>query len=164
MVSCYNSADGDATINIVGGSPPYTYFWNTGQTSQDLTGIGAGVYQLSVTDANSCVAFTVVNVTEPALPLVVTYTETPVSCYGLSDGAILLDITGGSVPYDILWASGSTDLFYDSLSAGTYNVLVTDANGCQVNTSAIVTQPEEIETDFFFDISGTMLAPREHLG
>jgi len=150
---CNGQPGGSIDVSVTGGTPPYSYFWNTGETTQDLTGIGAGVYQLSVTDDNSCVAFTVVNVTEPALPLVVTYTETPVSCYGLSDGAILLDISGGSVPYSILWDSGSTDLFYDSLSAGVYNVVVTDDNGCDVYTSAIVTQPEEIETDFFFDIS-----------
>ena len=142
---CNGQPGGSIDVSVSGGTPGYTYFWNTGQTSQDLTGIGAGVYQLSVTDDNSCVGFTVVNVTEPAQPLVVTYTETPVSCYGLSDGTILLDISGGSVPYSILWDNGETGLFIDSLSAGTYNVVVTDNNGCVVN-SAATNVPQHIPT------------------
>ena len=151
---CNGQPGGAIDVTVTGGTGPYTYFWTpTLDTTEDLSGIGAGVYQLSVTDDNSCVGFTVVNVTEPAQPLVVTYTETPVSCYGLSDGTILLDIQGGSVPYSILWDNGETGLFIDSLSAGIYNVVVTDTNGCVVNTAAIVTQPEEIATDFFFDVS-----------
>ncbi|MBI4649178.1 MAG: SprB repeat-containing protein, partial [Bacteroidia bacterium] len=134
-VTCNGYSDGSADLQVSGGTLPYDYLWSTGETTEDLTGISAGAYTVTVTDANSCTASTSINVSEPAL-LEITYTVTNESVSG-NDGAIALSVTGGTPPYGYLWSNSSTDEDLFNLTAGTYNVTVSDVNGC-VSTASIV--------------------------
>jgi len=148
---CYGAPEGAIDITMSGGTAPYVYYWNTGATTEDLSGLLAGSYSLAVTDANSCVTSIVVAVSEPASPLNVTYFSNPASCYGYADGTVLLNITGGAPAYDILWSSGDTTNFVDSLLAGTYSAQITDANGCDALVNVIISQPQALIADFNID-------------
>jgi gliding motility-associated-like protein len=148
---CFGVPEGAIDITMSGGTAPYVYYWNTGATTQDLSGLFAGSYSLAVTDANNCVTSIVVAVSEPASPLTVSYSATPASCYGYADGTVLLNITGGAPSYDILWSSGDTTNFIDSLLAGTYSAQITDANGCDAVVNVIISQPQALIADFNID-------------
>ena len=151
-VSCGGLSDGEIELTILGGTPPYTVDW-TGpnaftSTNEDLTGLEAGSYDVTVTDFEGCQTMGTAQVDEiPELQadLVVT----PISCNGANDGAIDLTITGGQGPYSIGWAG--PDLFISSdedifdLAPGIYNLLLVDANGCFLETSAEIIEPDAID-------------------
>ena len=132
---CFNGNDGTATINMMGGTAPYTYLWSDGQTTQTAVGLSAGSYSCTVTDINGCVftgnpiSVTVNQPNSPVNPSLFT-SITDVGCYGDSTGAISLTVSGGTSPYFYSWETGDTTSSVSGLSAGTYSVLVTDANGC----------------------------------
>ncbi|MDT8411880.1 MAG: PKD domain-containing protein [Vicingaceae bacterium] len=141
-VSCFGGNDGSATATIVGGSSPYAYNWlPNGGTNNMATGLTAGTYSLTVTDANGCTFVDSVTIVEPP-QLVATTSVTNVSCNGLSDGTATVLASGGTAPYTYLWnPSGGSNTTATGLSAGNYNVQVTDANGCQVIVFATITEP-----------------------
>ena len=152
-VNCNGESSGSIDITVIGGTSPYTYYWNTGALTQDLYNIPSGQYTLAVTDANNCVSSAIYNVSQPLNALSATYTETAVSCFGLSNGGIQVSVTGGTSPYTILWPDNTTGVFHNNLPAGNYPIQITDVNGCQFNLMATVTQPEEIVTGFTYDVS-----------
>ena len=95
-----------------------------------------------------CVLTTTIEVNNPLNPMVVTPTQTNVSCHGYDDATLLLTITGGQPVYDILWSTGDTLNYLDSLTPGTYSVLVTDAQGCEEPLTFTVTEPAPIVANF----------------
>lgn len=138
-VTCPGSCDGTATVTPIGGTGPYTYFWNPGgQTVNSLVGMCAGNYFLQVTDANGCIRFSPVVINSPA-PITGNPFVTNATCTGICDGAISLAPTGGTGPYTYSWApNGETTATISSQCVGTYTVTITDANGCtQVNQSTV---------------------------
>jgi hypothetical protein len=158
-VDCYGENTGSIDLTVIGGSAPYTYAWvaasggvvPVGQSGlQDLSGLVAGTYNVTVTDASGCQAMTSVVITQPAAALATSATKVDVLCYGLATGSIDLSVTGGTAPYSYAWSgslggivpvgqAGLQDL--SGLVAGTYSVVVTDANGCVANRSVVITQP-----------------------
>ncbi len=148
-VDCFGESTGTVTgLNPTGGTPPYTYLWSNGATTQDVTGLPAGTYNGTVTDANGCTLSspTGFTVTQPATALSLSGfpTVTNVACFGESTGAVTgLNPTGGTPPYTYLWSNGATTQDITGLAAGTYNGTVTDANGCTLSspTGFTVTQP-----------------------
>ncbi|MEE3999162.1 PKD domain-containing protein, partial [Tenacibaculum sp. FZY0031] len=128
-VSCNGGSDGAANLTITGGKAPYIYSWDNGANTEDITGLEAGTYQVIVTDANNCIAFTNVTIIEPPL-LSLSLLGSDLSCGG-SDGAIDLTVSGGTAGYTYLWNTGATTEDLSGLTEGTYTVTVTDTNGCQ---------------------------------
>ena len=139
-ISCHGANDGAIDLTVTGGSSPYSYLWNTGGTTSTLSGLTAGTYRVTVTDANSCSDSLTVSITKPT-DLVATSGSTNISCHGANDGAIDLTVTGGSSPYSYLWNTGGTTSTLSGLTAGTYRVTVTDDNGCTDSISVSITQP-----------------------
>ncbi len=141
-VSCNGGSDGAIDVTIAGATPPYTYLWLPGnQTDQDISGLTAGTYSITITDANGCTAGASFTVTEPA-GMTLTETHVNVSCNGGATGSINLSVAGGTAPYTYLWApGGQTTQDLSGLAAGTYTVTVTDANGCTANLPVTITQP-----------------------
>ena len=146
-VLCFGG-DGSATAATpTGGTAPYTYAWNGGATSTNATNasLTAGTYTVNVTDANGCVVNSAgtVTLTQPATPLAdgAPTLNSNVLCFGGDGSATAAIATGGTAPYTYAWNGGatSTNLTNAALSAGTYTVNVTDANGCMVNSSGTVT-------------------------
>ncbi|MBN9294728.1 MAG: gliding motility-associated C-terminal domain-containing protein [Flavobacteriia bacterium] len=128
--SCGNS-NGSINISVSGGTAPYTYSWSNGSTAQNLSGISAGTYTVTVTDDNGCTATngTGTTITNTSAPIVSVGTITSASC-GSSNGGINISVSGGTAPYTYSWSNGSTAQNLSGVPAGNYTVTVTDDNGC----------------------------------
>ncbi|PRY39169.1 putative secreted protein (Por secretion system target) [Spirosoma oryzae] len=142
-VKCFGSNDGSATVTATGGTAPYTYRWNSGATTATASGLIAGEYQVTITDANGCQQATSLQVTQPT-QLVLTTSSTAVKCFGGNDGTATVTATGGTAPYTYRWSNGATTATASGLIAGEYQVTVTDANGCTKTASVTVIQPTQL--------------------
>jgi gliding motility-associated-like protein len=148
-ILCFGGNTGAIDLTPIGGTSPYTYLWNTGAVTQDLSGLTAGTYTVNVTDANgnagSCAATATVTITQPAAALSLSSTHVNVLCNGGNTGSINLTPTGGTAPYTFAWSNGAVTEDLSNLVAGTYTVVVTDANGstggCTATTTVTITQP-----------------------
>ena len=135
---------------MIGGTPPYSYAWNNGYSNVGDTsvniGLSAGNYTVTVIDSNGC-SFNGnpigVSVNEPSASVTNSAFVVDVACHGDATGQIDINPSGGTSPYSFSWTSpagyNSTDEDIDSLIAGVYQVVVTDANGC--NPSSFTTFP-----------------------
>ena len=142
-VTCNGTCDGSISVTVSGGTSPYSYSWNNGNTSSQISQLCAGQYMLTVTDANNCTAYDTITLTAPPA-LDVTYDVTEGNCY--EDGStITLNVNGGDAPYTYSWSNGETTSSITVHQSGDYGVTVTDANGCSVEIDTInVTLPEPL--------------------
>ncbi len=138
--SCNGFADGGVTNNIAGGIAGYTCIWSTGSTAQNITGLTAGSYSVTVSDANNCTTVSSTSVLEPTAISIADSVLLP-SCTGDSNGAILLTPAGGTGNYTYLWSTGDVVATISLLPAGTYGVTVTDGTGCSHVDSVLVADP-----------------------
>jgi PKD repeat protein len=159
-VSCQGATDGSLTANITGGSDceTYTFAWSgpDGFTSseQNISGLGAGTYTLTVTDASGCAASQSVTLTAPSGMDLQQMTVTDAICKGSEDGQALVVVTGGTPPYSYLWPeTGQMTQLATGLGAGANIVIVTDANGCVYTDTAMVDEPESLMALAFGDTS-----------
>lgn len=147
-VSCFGLSDASITIDVTGGLFPYSYLLNNG-TPQDTNYFGnlaAGVYYVTVFDSNLCNYTDSVIITQPEL-LMSSYLFSNVLCFLDSTGTITPSVNGGTPPYNFLWSNGSTDSIVH-VPTGTYDVIITDANGCTVTHAGIyISQPNPIVID-----------------
>ena len=151
-LKCFGDNDGSAKVsNPNGGTPPYSYRWNTipEQNTQTVVNLKAGDYGIIVTDANGCTAQSFITVTQPNAPLVIgnAKIEKQVSCFGESDGSITIpNPSGGTAPYTVSWNTDPIKKTYSisNLKAGKYTAMITDANGCVTSVSATVTEPPKV--------------------
>lgn len=143
-VNCYNAATGGIDITVLGGTTPYVYSWSSGQTSQDLTGVQAGNYTVTVNAPNAACQFSKdFFIEQPVEALSGSGVVTPVSCFGTATGAIDVTVWGGTPPYAYSWDGGPTPTSQDlsSLTAGDYQLVVTDVKGCSLTLDYTVGQP-----------------------
>ncbi|WP_426430274.1 gliding motility-associated C-terminal domain-containing protein [Winogradskyella sp. HB-48] len=146
-VGCKLENTGAIDITVSGGKPPYTYSWSNSATSEDISNVFAGTYTVTVTDANGCSISDSYTINQPSESLTSTITSTTdILCHGEATGAIDLTISGGTAPYSVLWDNGSTNEDINGLLAGTYNVTITDANGCTTTNQATINQPSNALT------------------
>ncbi len=144
-VSCNGGLDGTITATAGGGTTGYTYSINgtTFQASATFTGLAAATYAVTVKDANNCTTTAITTITEPSA-ISASTVVTNVLCNGASTGAVNLTVTGGTSPYTFAWTGTSFSATTEdlaSLPAGTYSVIITDANTCTSNVSVTITQP-----------------------
>ncbi|MFH0864848.1 MAG: PKD domain-containing protein [Bacteroidota bacterium] len=143
-VSCYGGSNGIASASVSGGTTPYQYGWlpiGTAGNVNSVTTLHAGTYTFMVYDAHGCTLDTTFTVSQPPL-LTYTYVTDSVSCNSLSDGSINIILIGGNPPYAYSWSPGvSTGPSASNLSAGTYNVTMTDHNGCDTSVTITIEQP-----------------------
>lgn len=141
-VTCNGQSDGDIDITVAGGTSPYTYAWDNGATTEDISNLTAATYVLqSVTDASGCTVTDSYTVTEPTALTITVDNVTSVSCFGGSDGSATISVTGGTTGYSFLWNDGQNTSTASNLSAGVSTVTVTDANGCTASESITISQP-----------------------
>ena len=145
--SCNNTPDGSATVTVDGGTGPYTYLWDdddeqTTATAEDLT---SGDYTVIVTDANDCSSTITATVSSPN-GMVVTSSYTDAACNGGEDGTATVETTGGTPGYVYIWDDPDTQTTSTAigLSAGTYNVTITDMNGCEEYETIEIFEPEAV--------------------
>ncbi|WNJ18690.1 T9SS type A sorting domain-containing protein [Pontibacter sp. G13] len=135
-VSCNGDSDGSATVTASGGTPPYSYSWSNGASTASISGLAAGTYSVTVSDAGSQSANTSVTITQPAvLSASITGTD---ETNGSGNGEADLAVSGGTSPYSYSWSNGATTQDLTGLSAGTYSVTVTDANGCEATDQVTI--------------------------
>ena len=139
-VSCFGGNNGSAVATAIGGTPAYTFVWSNAQSGTTATGLVAGTYTVTVTDANGCSSQATVTITQPT-QLVVTATGTNVLCNGNNSGSATSTASGATPAYTYLWSNGQTTANATGLIAGTYTIVVTDANGCTAQTTVVITQP-----------------------
>lgn len=142
-VSCNGGSDGTLQALVSGGRGEYLYKWSTGAVTDKIEHLKAGSYTVTVEDDLGCTATAYIAVTEPDV-LSVTASQTNVSCFTGSDGAISLNVSGGTLPYQYKWSNGLAVSSAYQLKAGLYNVTVQDANGCSVTVSVTVTEPDDV--------------------
>lgn len=133
--------DGAAIVIPGAGVAPYSYNWSNGGTTQQISNVGAGVYMVTVTDANGCTDSASVSVNNIGGPTLQSATGTNVTCNGDGDGTATASATGGTPPYSYMWSNGGTTQSISNLGGGTYTVTITDANGCLVSGTVTVTEP-----------------------
>lgn len=133
------SSTGSATVSIQSGMPPFTYTWNTDpvQNTATITGLTAGMYAVTVTDATGCGGQAEVSVGNSNLVLQAQLVVTHASC-NLENGSIEVQMQNGTPPYTYLWDGGQSTLVLSDVGPGTYAVEFTDANGCYGSKSAVV--------------------------
>ncbi|MDO9339647.1 MAG: gliding motility-associated C-terminal domain-containing protein, partial [Bacteroidales bacterium] len=143
-VLCFGAATGSVDLTVTGGTTPFTFLWNNGATTEDLTNVVAGNYTVTIIDANSCTFTTSATITQPLAALAGSITsQTNVSCFGSANGSVTITGAGGTSPYmyslngETYQASGT----FTGLTAATYAITVRDANLCTTNVSATVTEP-----------------------
>lgn len=146
-VSCFGGNNGSATISVSGGTAPFTYLWNNGQTTPTATNLVAGIYSVIATDAAGCSATTNITITQPTVLSANAVATNPI-CFGNANGTATASAVGGTSPYTYLWTTAGTPTTptITGLVSGTYSVTVTDANGCFQNASVTLTNPPTIST------------------
>jgi gliding motility-associated-like protein len=154
-ISCFNGNDGVISVDVSGGTPTYSVQWDNGSITDsltgisagthDITGLSAGTYQLTLTDASGCTATTSTTLNEPSTALDISIVSiTDASCVGVDDGSAEVDANGGVSPYTYTWdhpnGSGTT---ITNVTAGDFNVTVTDAWGCEDSITVTIGQPAD---------------------
>ncbi len=143
------STAGNIDLTVAGGISPYSFLWDDGSTTEDLTDVQPGTYNVTVTDSVGCTAQYTVDVPNimPNIEINVDNLNN-VSCYGGNDGSIEVSVTGGQSPYTYQWNTGDTVANITNLSAGTYIITAADVHGCTGVDSIEITQPDELTVDF----------------
>jgi len=142
-VDCFGDDDGAIDIAVEGGFPPYSYVWSNGATTQDVSNLAPGNYNVQISDSSGCVHEFIndIVVNGPTTGISVTRTITHVLCFGAATGAIDITVSGGTPGYTFSWSNGETTEDISGLVAGDYTVVVTDANGCTFEKTYKVVQP-----------------------
>ena len=155
---CQGGSNGSISFTMTTGTPPYTYTWSGGSgtidannTAELLSGVAAGPYQIVVTDANDFQTVIPVTVEEPTAVTVAlsgsSYGVYGVSCADALDGSISATANGGTPPYSYTWSNGGANANIDDLAAGTYELVVTDANGCTATAAMTLSAPQPLSAD-----------------
>lgn len=137
--SCVYSNDGELSVSISGGVPPYSFNY----FEENPDSLFPGIYNVEVTDSIGCVITAQYTIDSP-LPITASVTANSTSCFGESDGSAIVSASGGVQPYLFNWYGEDET----ALTAGTYSVTISDANGCLLDTSAIVSEPDSISVSF----------------
>ncbi|MBO9702666.1 MAG: gliding motility-associated C-terminal domain-containing protein [Sporocytophaga sp.] len=146
-ITCNGSSDGSINVNVTsGGSSPYSYLWDSGETANNIQNLGKGAHSVKITDAGGCSETLSFTINEPA-PLHAKSIVTNVQCYKGSNGSIEMTPTGGTPAYSYLWSTLDTDAKLSNLTPGTYDVKITDQNSCRKDTTFIITQPDTLIVD-----------------
>lgn len=151
-VLCAGQPTGSINITVLGGTPPYQYFWSNSATVADISALDAGDYTVDVEDASGCIAQRTITISAPADAVqIADFTVNNVTTYQALDGSISVNISGGLTPYTYIWTRLSDNSIagnqatISNLAADSYSVSISDANGCTVTETYEVTQPDIVE-------------------
>jgi len=158
--SC-GTANGSAVATASGGTAGLTYSWSNATSGSTVSGLSAGTYTVTVTDANACAITSAVAIGSNNGPSIQSTTPVNLLCNGSGSGSAGISISGGSSPYTYSWSNGSssvtslTNNSITSLSANTYVVTITDNNNCSATTSFNITEPLAIATPTIVPVSAS---------
>ncbi len=138
------AANAGASVSVEGGTPPYSYYWTTGDTSNAISDITAGRYYIVVVDARGCRAWAFVDINNLDGPQILVSNIKSVSCHGEKDGAIEIEIIEGTPPYLVRWNNGERGTSIEGLESAFYDVGVVDAQGLKSFKKIFVPQPQPL--------------------
>ena len=143
--SCDGDSDGEIVTFVAGGATPYTYAWNTGATTKDLSNVTPGLYTLAMTDADGCVINRAITINNPSQVSATAAMDSPDN--GTNNGMATVTATGGTHPYTYEWNTNpaQTTATATELTSGTYDITITDYNGCETTASVTVDSNVGIE-------------------
>lgn len=144
-IKCFGNNTGSILATVLGGVGNKNFSWDNGSSAQNLTGLYAGTYSLTVTDANGCTTTNSAIINQPSSGLILDTDIIDITCYGGNTGSIDLSVSGGSPTYSYSWSNGNTTEDVIGLSVGTYTVTVTDINYCTNKLSNVVKQAPLLE-------------------
>lgn len=139
--NCNGGSDGSIILTPSGGTSPYTYNWGNGITTKDRTGLAAGNYTVTITDANGCTGVVTASISEPTV-LTIAETQNDVDCNGAATGSATVNVSGGTGTYSYSWNTNpvQTTSTATGLAAGTYIVTVRDSNNCSTTQFFTITE------------------------
>lgn len=145
-VTCFGGQDGSIEAIPMGGTPPYSYNWDTGETIASIADLPFGNYHLTVTDGNGCESDTAWIIMEPAPMSISADSIRHLTCNGANEGSLWLSVSGGLAPhvFSLDGQAAQASPVFDGLAAGLHLVVVTDANGCEEDYSFTLTEPEPV--------------------
>ncbi len=141
--SCYGTNNGAINVTVNGGTAPLVYAWSNGATTEDVSGLSGGPYELTITDAIGCVSTATYTVQEPQQIMLDQMTVTQPSC-STTNGQVVASFNGGTSPFNYAWVDnqgatvGTNSATLTNIGAGTFTCTITDANGCSFTSSALV--------------------------
>lgn len=137
--------DGTAAANVSGGTMPYSYLWETTETTSSISTLASGVYSIKIIDANGCIKMDSVLINEPnCTDFIIGVSSTPVSCSGVADGTASVVVLNGDAPFTYSWSNGGTTASINGVLAGTYVINVEDGIGCNTFQSISISQPSPL--------------------
>ena len=140
-VACHDGNNGSAEVLPEGGTPPYRFVWDDGDTSRIKINMRAGLHKVSVYDLNNCNVSGTVTIKQPETAIEITKEIKQVSCFGGNDGSVELNVTGGKAPYQYFWSDSSTNKYLKGYPSGKYMVEIVDKNDCLVKENVEILQP-----------------------
>jgi gliding motility-associated-like protein len=132
---CHDDCNGTATVSVSSGTAPYSYLWDTGDTTSTITNLCSDDYTVTITDAHSCIAIQTVQLTNPTL-ISQTLSTVDLPCEEACIGSITVNASGSTPPYHYLWSDGQTTNPATGLCAGSYSVTITDDHSCEARDSS----------------------------
>ncbi len=141
---CYDFVTGSIELNVEGGTGTYTYLWSNGSAESTIDNLAAGTYSVVVTDELGCTDTEEVLLTQPN-EIVESGVLQQVTCSGESNGSITLSVVGGTGTLALDWSQGLEGLTNANLGPGTYELLITDENGCSLESAYFITEPDPIQ-------------------
>lgn len=142
-VLCSGGSTGAVDVIVTGGSGNYTFLWSNGTLTQNISGVVAGDYTVTVTDGSNCASATLASVLSPTQVSPFS-TVTDVTCHGANDGTASVNPSGGVSPYTISWTGGASTATITNLAAGNYDVTITDSHSCSVYDLVTISEPSTI--------------------
>lgn len=137
-LTCANGNNGMVQATPSGGTAGYTYLWSNGLNTQTINNLSAGTYSVVVTDSEGCTKTSSINLIAPPQISTTVTSSTNASCIGIANGSVTVASTGGSQPYSYIWENGSNGSTLSNVTAGSYQLTVSDNLGCTSTFSATV--------------------------
>jgi gliding motility-associated-like protein len=158
-ISCKGRTDGSVNITTTSGLAPFIFDWQKvsggfSETTEDISGLSAGQYNLKITDSNLCEATETIDITEPGkLSMAFTLSSSTaggfnINCAGANTGSIDIDPVNEVNNVTYLWSDGNTSKTRLNIPAGDYSIIITDANGCPADSSVTLTEPLPLKLEF----------------
>ncbi len=147
-ILCFNETSGTATVTPMGGVAPFSFLWSDteNQSTATATNLAAGVYDISVTDANGCESLSEITINQPNNPITSQILQTDTACFNQSQNSANIIPTGGTgTNYRFDWSNGATTATISNLPAGTYEVSIYDENNCQKVDAINIVELDSIE-------------------
>ena len=134
-VSCFGDNNGLVSVSLTGDNGPFSYSWSNGDSSAVISGLNAGMYELTITDFIGCQAMDSIEILEPEELIFDSVISLDPSCLNISDGSIEIFASGGVGSYSYLWENGNTSSSINNLLSGDYTITVLDENGCVLDST-----------------------------